>query len=185
LHLNRIDVNSPTPFLPALRFGEGFNPNESPEYWLVEMSGLPYGIPAEQLTFPNLWRGMVFAEGARPAPYLWQAWDSMGLTTPGTTLTGWWDDMPLATVSLPATVRGSVYTIPSGFGRRVTSYVLAIASWHPVNVTVAVTLHAAIGNVAASAPGITSFQEAVANIDLRALPLAAGKGWLVSLKPKA
>jgi len=30
-------------FLDSLWFGEGFSPNSSPEYWLVEMSGLPIG----------------------------------------------------------------------------------------------------------------------------------------------
>ena len=83
------------------------------------MSGIPFGIHAEQLTAPNLWRGMVFAEGtvgchpacrvitavlfskavpllavfsaagARPAPELWKAWDSLGLVDTGVQLVGW------------------------------------------------------------------------------------------------
>jgi hypothetical protein len=65
------------------RLGEGFSPDYAPDQWLVEMSGIPYGMHAEQLTRPNLWRGMVFAEGARPAPGLWVGWDEMGLTVEG------------------------------------------------------------------------------------------------------
>ena len=59
----------------------GFSPDYSPDQWFVEMSGIPFGIHAEQLSSPNLWRGMVFAEGARPAPALWKAWDSLGQCT--------------------------------------------------------------------------------------------------------
>lgn len=78
-------------FLDSLWFGEGFSPDYPPAQWLVQMSGIPYGMHAEQLSAPNLWRGMVFAEGARPAPYLWAAWDSMGLTAEGVEIVGWWD----------------------------------------------------------------------------------------------
>ena len=53
-------------FLDSIWFGEGFSPNYPPDQWFVEMSGIPFGIHAEQLTSPNLWKGMVFAEGARP-----------------------------------------------------------------------------------------------------------------------
>ena len=63
------------------------------------MSGIPFGIHAEQLTSPNLWRGMVFAEGARPAPELWKAWDSLGLVQDGVKLVGWWEATPLVTVT--------------------------------------------------------------------------------------
>ena len=63
------------------------------------MSGIPFGIHAEQLTSPNLWRGMVFAEGARPAPDLWKAWDSLGLVDEGVELVGWWEPRPLVTVT--------------------------------------------------------------------------------------
>eukprot|EP01051_Picozoa_sp_SAG22_P029734 SAG22_NODE_11171_length_497_cov_0.899497_2_plen_133_part_01 len=63
------------------------------------MSGIPFGIHAEQLSSPNLWRGMVFAEGARPAPELWKAWDSLGLVQDGVELVGWWEPAPLVTIT--------------------------------------------------------------------------------------
>lgn len=143
------------------------------------MSGIPFGIPAEQLTRPNLWRGMLFAEGARPAPDLWRAWDEMGLTMPGTKLKGWWDDGSLATTSSD-NVRCSVYSIP---GKNGPSFVLAIASWHPKSIVVAVTLAASMPKVTAAAPNITGFQPAMTTVDLNAVAVEPGKGWLLSLHP--
>ena len=144
------------------------------------MSGLPMGIPAEQLTSPNLWRGMVFAEGARPAPSLWKAWDALRLTAPGTKIIGWWDDKPLATVSMPD-VRASVYVVGGGGGESA-SYVLAIASWHAQNATVAVVLDKSIGaDAKVSAINITGFHPAAADVDLSKLTIAPGKGFLLSI----
>ena len=60
------------PFLDSLWFGEFFNYDESPEYWLVEMSGIPYGLMNEMLEGGgNPWRGMTMgmtAHGLAGAP---------------------------------------------------------------------------------------------------------------------
>ena len=37
------------PCIDSLWFGEGFDYNELPEYWLVEMAGIPYGLFSEML----------------------------------------------------------------------------------------------------------------------------------------
>jgi len=131
---------------------------------------------------------MVFAEGARPAPALWKAWDAYALTTPGTQIVGWWDDEPLAEVSGKSSsmraaageVKASVYVIPGSRPR----YVLAIASWAPGNVTVSVQFGAAIGShPKVSAIPIDNFQPAVASINIAALEIAPGKGWLLAVNP--
>jgi hypothetical protein len=73
------------PYLDRLWLGEGFSANEaSPDFWLVEMSGLPFGLMSEMLDGANPWRGMVFGETAR-LPYsgdprgLWRVWDEYGI----------------------------------------------------------------------------------------------------------
>ena len=49
------------PYLDSLWFGEGFDYNEPPDYWLVEMSGIPYGLTGEMLQDGgNPWRGMLY-----------------------------------------------------------------------------------------------------------------------------
>ena len=49
------------PFLNRLWFGEYFDYNSAPDFWLVEVSGLPFGLMGEMLQDNgNPWRGMVF-----------------------------------------------------------------------------------------------------------------------------
>ncbi|MCZ7638534.1 MAG: DUF6067 family protein [Verrucomicrobia bacterium] len=74
------------PYLDRLWLGEGFDASAvSPDFWLVEMSGLPFGLMSEMLDGANPWRGMVFGETAR-LPHsgdprgLWAVWDEFGLS---------------------------------------------------------------------------------------------------------
>ncbi len=73
------------PYLDRLWLGEGFSANDAPwDYWLVEMSGLPFGLMSEMLDSPNVARGLVFGETGRlgwsgdPRP-VWQAFDKFGI----------------------------------------------------------------------------------------------------------
>ncbi len=85
------------PYLNRLWFGEYFDYNGSgPDYWLVEVSGLPFGLMGEMLQDGgNAWRGMVFGMTARlpwagdPRP-LWKVWDEFGITA--SEMIGWWVD---------------------------------------------------------------------------------------------
>ena len=73
------------PYLDRLWLGEGFNASAgSPDFWLVEMSGLPFGVMSEMLEGANPWRGMVFGETARlgwsgDPRGLWKVWDTFGI----------------------------------------------------------------------------------------------------------
>ncbi len=73
------------PYLDRLWLGEGFDASAvSPDFWLVEMSGLPFGLMSEMLDGANPWRGMVFGETAR-LPWsgdprgLWKVWDEFDI----------------------------------------------------------------------------------------------------------
>ena len=39
------------PFVTSLWFGEGYDYNRSPDYWLVEISELPFGVSGEMLNY--------------------------------------------------------------------------------------------------------------------------------------
>lgn len=168
-------------FIDSLWFGESFGGDYPPDQWLVEMSGIPFGLHSEQLKQPNLWRGMLFAEGARPAQYLWGAWDSLGLTREGTQLVGWWDAAVPAR-SDHADVLVSVYLRPGGRG-----CVLAVASWAAnsteVNLDIdwdALGLHAA--GVSITAPAIKDFQPAAeVSAQQPTVIVDPGKGWLLDV----
>ncbi|HEX4933407.1 MAG TPA: glycoside hydrolase domain-containing protein [Gemmatimonadaceae bacterium] len=90
------------PFLNRLWFGEYFDYDAPADYWLVEVSGIPFGLMGEMLEKGgNPWRGMTMGMTARlpwsgdPAP-LWKVWDDFGIQRAA--MTGWWSERsPVAT----------------------------------------------------------------------------------------
>src|SRR6185503_15552268 len=82
------------PFLNRLWFGEYFDYDSKPDYWLVELSGIPFGLMGEMLEKGgNPWRGMTFGMTNR-MPWsgdpssLWKAWDDFGIDQ--SRMVGWW-----------------------------------------------------------------------------------------------
>ena len=72
------------PYLDRLWFGEYFNYDFPPEFWLVEVSGIPYGLMGEMLEGGgNPWRGMLYGMTGRSPRVdngpLWKLWDSFGM----------------------------------------------------------------------------------------------------------
>ncbi|MCX7598827.1 MAG: DUF6067 family protein, partial [Armatimonadetes bacterium] len=73
------------PYISNLWFGEFFDYNRSPDYWLVEISGIPFGLTSEMLEYGtggNPYRGMVYGMTGRlhpSAPYMWRFWDEFGI----------------------------------------------------------------------------------------------------------
>ena len=56
------------PYLTKLWFGESYNYNRSPDYWLVEVSGIPFGLTGEMLDntrTANPWRAPTRARFTR------------------------------------------------------------------------------------------------------------------------
>ena len=56
------------PYIDSLWFGEGFDLEQrgmGPDYWLVEMSGVPFGLPSELMAPGNPWRGMLHGSAVR------------------------------------------------------------------------------------------------------------------------
>lgn len=84
------------PYVDRVWLGEGFDyENTTPEYWLVEMSGIPFGVMGEMLQNDgNFYRGMLFGGTNRlgwgdvsPEP-LWKLWDAFGIAK--SRMYGWW-----------------------------------------------------------------------------------------------
>ncbi|MBK6283301.1 MAG: hypothetical protein IPF54_12195 [Draconibacterium sp.] len=83
------------PYIDRLWFGEYFDYNSRPDFWLIETSGLPFGLMGEMLQDGgNPWRGMVFGMTSRapwsgnPAP-IWKVWDEFGIEK--SEMIGYWD----------------------------------------------------------------------------------------------
>ncbi|HJV21251.1 MAG TPA: glycoside hydrolase domain-containing protein [Holophagaceae bacterium] len=172
------------PYLDRLWFGEYFDYDMDPDQWLIEMSGLPFGLMGEMLQDGgNPWRGMVFGmtnrlpwEKSDPRP-LWKEWDRFGMA--GARMVGWWD--PACPVRVDhGQVKATAYVQK---GRTL----IALASWAKEPVTVAPRLDwAALGLDPAKATlrahPIERFQEARTFQPGEAIPLAPGKGWLLEVR---
>ena len=110
------------PYLTHLWCGEMFDYEKAYDYWLVEISGIPFGLTSEMLGRGNDWRGMVFGMTGRHNPAyraLLQFWDEFGIQD--AEWTGYWDPACPVRPNRNA-IRASVYKKP---GRTL----IAVASW--------------------------------------------------------
>ncbi len=168
------------PYLSRLWFGEYFDYNAAPDFWLVEISGLPFGLMGEMLQDNgNPWRGMVFGMTGRlpwagdPRP-LWKAWDAFGIAD--SRMVGFWVDAGPVKTDRPDVLATSYVRD----GRTM----VALASWakEPVDVTLAVDW-AALGldpaKATLEAAAIENFQPARTFTPGEAIPVEPGKGWLI------
>ena len=112
------------PYIDRTWIGEGFKADNSVDFWLVEMFGIPFGLLSETLDARNPFRGMVFGMLPRlpwsgnPVP-LWQLWDSFGMDK--ATMHGYWDENnPVKTDN--ANLLATVYTNEN-------KALLVIANW--------------------------------------------------------
>lgn len=172
------------PFVDRLWFGEYFNYDNSPDYWLVEMSGIPFGLMGEMLQGGgNPWRGMLFGMTAR-LPWagdpraLWKVWDDFGIAT--AKMQGWWTpDTPVHTGR--DDILATSYSRPG-------AAMIAVASWARDTTSVRLTINwRALGfdstRVRIDAPDIPGFQPARSFKVGERVPVPNGRGWLLIVKP--
>ncbi len=174
------------PYLNRLWFGEYFDyENNSPDFFLTEVSGIPFGLMGEMLQGGgNPWRGMVYgmtsrmpwSDNADPRP-IWKVWDDFGMK--GTKMIGYWSDKcPVKTNSNK--VLATVY-------KKEGKALVSIASWADSDTTVQLNIDwKALGIDAAKAtikaPEVKNFQEAKTFGLNDAIPVAKNKGWLLIIE---
>jgi len=174
------------PYVDRLWFGESFNYNAMPpDQWLVEVSGIPFGLMGEMLQAGgNQWLGPVFGmtnrlgwstENVRPDPRnVWKVWDSFGIVD--AKMIGYWEkDCPARTSD------------PNVFA---TAYVkkgktlIAVGNWAESPVECRLTLDwKRLGLDPAKArlhaPAVETFQEEKVFQPGDAIPIASKRGWLL------
>ncbi len=100
------------PFYSQAWNGEAVDFNHGPDYYLIELSGIPFGIPAEMLehhTGGHPFRGMVYGMGGRIHPSaaaLHALWDSFGIAD--AQMIGYWTEKPVVEPDNP-NMRASAY----------------------------------------------------------------------------
>jgi len=190
------------PFISRLWFGEYFEYDLDEDYWLTEVSGLPFGLMGEMLQDGgHPYRGMLYGMTARmygsvdPRP-VWQMMNDFGIAE--SRMLGYWlEDTPVTTDH--PRVLATTYARPEGA-------LIALASWSErdevVNLSMdwgALRMGAGQGpsvgggpgtdsgsdagsspgsHVRAYAPAVEGLQEA-ADIDLSAVRVPAGMGLFV------
>ena len=84
------------PYFDLTWIGEGRDYNRMPDHWLIEVSGIPFGLPGQMLEGGgNPWRGMVYGitnragyQNAVPF-YIWEFWDKYEIRKKE--MIGYWD----------------------------------------------------------------------------------------------
>lgn len=173
------------PFLNRLWFGEYFDYDAASDYWLVEISGIPFGLMGEMLEKGgNPWRGMTMGMTARlpwsgdPAP-LWKVWDTFGIK--GSRMHGWWSEShPVSTGD--SLVLATTWTRP---GRAM----VALGSWHDEDHTVKLTIDwKALGlnptRTRLRAPAIEKFQQPATWSPTQPITIPGKKGLLLVVESR-
>ncbi len=172
------------PFVDRLWLGEAADYGQSPDAWLIQYSGIPYGVMSEMLEGGggNPWRGMLFGMTGRfghsgDPRAIWKFWDSFGLQ--GSEMIGWWDTAnPVKTNH--SDVLATIYRKPH-------KTLIVIASW--ARETTSVALHIdwkSLGldpsRAVLHAEAISGFQPET-KFDLnKPITVEPGKGWLLILE---
>jgi len=170
------------PYLDRLWFGEYFDYEGMPaDYWLVEISGIPFGLMGEMLEGGgNPWRGMVFGMtnrlpwSGRSPEGIWKVWDEFGMA--GSKMTGFWvKDNP---------VRADHPEVFATVFRKEKRALLAVASWAkgPIFADLAIDWRA-LGldpaKAGIKAPEIKGIQMEARFRPGERIPFEPGKGWIL------
>ncbi|MGA2618043.1 MAG: glycoside hydrolase domain-containing protein [Thermoguttaceae bacterium] len=170
------------PYIDRIWLGEGRDYNTPPDYWLVEISGIPFGLMGEMLQDGgNPWRGMIYGMTGRlphfadPRP-MWKLWEEFHIQ--GSQMIGYW--MPGCPVHTdnPA-VLATVYRHP----RRA---LISIASWAPEKINCRLSIDfTRLGVDPAKArlraPAVAKFQPSATFPLGDAIPVEPARGWLLIL----
>jgi hypothetical protein len=169
------------PYISRLWFGEYFDYSRPPDYWMTEVSGLPFGLMGEMLQDGGRpYRGMLYGMTARkygdtdPRP-VWRMMGDFGIAD--SRMLGYWlEDTPVRTG------RGDVLA---------TTYVrddralVALASWSERDQVLSLDIdRPALGlgaDLAGTAPAVDGLQ-AGGPVDLSAVRIPAGGGLWILLR---
>ena len=176
------------PYVDRPWFGESFNYNTmTPDQWLVEVSGIPFGLMGEMLhDGGNPWRGPIYGMTVRMGwntngklcdpRSVWRIWDQFNITD--ARMIGYWEPhCPVKTA--PPDVLATVYMKQ---GRTM----LSLASWAPARTEVHLNIDwKALGLDPAKAvlyaPRSLGFQKAQQWKPTDAITVAPARGWLIIL----
>jgi len=174
------------PYFDLVWIGEGRDYNRLPDHWLIEVSGIPFGLPGQMLEGGgNPWRGMVYGittragwTGNSPSE-IWKFWDDHKIEDK--IMVGYWEkDCPVSCSD--SSVKASVY-------KSADETIIAVANWTDRDQEVSITIdQAKLGIDPAkfdlSIPEIKDFQSGKINVSLAKMTIPGKKGFMIVLKKK-
>lgn len=171
------------PYLDRLWFGEYFDYDKPPDFWLTEVSGIPFGLMGEMLEKGgNKWRGLLYGmtnrmpyDGNDPS-HIWKAWDAFGMQQ--SEMIGYWVPSNPVKADNPD-VKVTIY-------RKRDAVMIAVASWANEDVPVKLSINwkalALPPAAAMEAPPIPDFQSGQTLKPGDSFVVPKGKGMLLWIK---
>ena len=169
------------PYFDLVWIGEGRDYNRMPDHWLIEVSGVPFGLPGQMLEGGgNPWRGMVYGITNRAGwtgntpDELWKFWDQYSFKNKE--LIGYWDN------TCPVTTNNELVKASVFKGEK--EIIIAVANWtKEEQVTSVVIDWDALGydpsKCRISIPFVKDFQEEQPLQSLSSLAVPGKKGYMI------
>ena len=177
------------PYMDKIWFGESFQYNNmSPENWLVEVSGIPFGLMGDMLQGGgNRWLGMLFGMTTRlpwtsdkvkadPRP-VWKVWDELGIQD--SRMVGFWEEEPLVETG-NSEVKATVYLregkalVSVGNFSEIKQSVKLLVNWEKMGIDPK--------KVELKCPEIKDFQQAKELGIMDKITIEPKKGWLILIE---
>ncbi len=174
------------PYFDLVWIGEGRDYDRAPDHWLIEVSGIPFGLPGQMLAGGgNPWRGMVYGITNRAGwmgypSEIWKFWDACQIQEKE--MVGYWDaSSPLTCTN--DSVRATLYK-----GRE--ESVLAIANWGSEEQRCSIRIDwAKLGYDSAACsltiPRIPGYQDTPPRASLDEIRVPGRKGYLILMRNRA
>ena len=174
------------PYFDLVWIGEARNYDRLPDHWLIEVSGIPFGLPGQMLEGGgNPWRGMVYGITTRagwtinPPTEIWKFWDDHRIKDK--TMIGYWEKECPVTCSDPM-VKASIYKGDD-------ETIISVANWTDQDNDVSIAIDwVKLGIDAAkydiSIPEVKDFQQGQTLSSLDKITIPGKKGYLIVLKKK-
>lgn len=172
------------PYFDLAWIGEGRDYNRAPDHWLIEVSGIPFGLTGQMLEGGgNPWRGMVYGITTRAGwtpnspTEIWKFWDDHQMEDK--LMVGYWEKDCPVTSSNPL-IKASVFKGPEDI-------IIAVANWgsNDEDTSVAIDWKKLKADPAVFdlfIPAIEEFQVGQKDVLLDKMTVPGGKGYLIVLE---
>ncbi len=171
------------PYFDLVWIGEGRDYDRMPDHWLVEVSGIPFGLPGQMLQGGgNPWRGMVYGItnragwGGDPTE-IWNFWDQYHFTDKQ--MLGYWDS--------ESPVKCDNELVKATLYKGTDECIIAVANWGAKDQRCSldidwVKLGYDKGGCSYSIPYLKHFQEEQSLSSLKRLKIPGTKGYLIVIR---